>query len=53
MVYLKDEKGNYWNDDYHYLVGPLTKDQAEPMTETHAKAIIAKNSKWEMEDANE
>lgn len=52
QYYLKDQEGNYYYEaDYSYLVGPVSKEKAETMSETTAKHIIEQNEHLEMEEA--
>jgi len=52
QVYLVDQEGNYYYEGaYCYLVGPVTKEQAQTMSEDNAQKIIECNKHLHMEDA--
>ena len=52
LVYLKLKKSDqyFYEEDYTYLIGPVIKTEAKPMTKNCAKSIIAKNPDLEMEE---
>ena len=51
FVYLKDDKDNYYFEgDYCYLVGPVPKEEAQPMTQITAFNIIKYNKHLTMEE---